>query len=253
MSRRQVMELQRNWAPPDKLDRSRPRPVRLTGAGLALLALAVTLVIGGALAGIALGVTAGRQAYEQRLLQERGANTDAHITRLWRRKGESRQYWMAYRFTAGGRTYERQAKTSLRVWRDLKLGSPLAVRYLPSNPESNYPRGHENKPIPAWLPYIVAAALAASGCLAPLPILSQRRLLSEGRAARGLVTHHTQAKEGNMIHYEFALLSGATAKGKSGPSKHPPAIAGAICVLYEPENPNRNAPYPLSLVRPAAR
>lgn len=252
MDRRiQVVELQRNWTPPDKLDRSRPRPVSLTGGGKALLSLAVALFVGGLLAGIALGVTAGRQAEEQRLLREHGADTDGLVTRLWRGQGEARQPWVAYRFTVHGRTYARRAKASLRVFRNLRVGSHLAVRYFRGNPDLNYPRGSEKKPMPMWIPYVVAAALAAFGWLATLPILSQRRLLARGRPARGLVTHHTQTEHGKTIHYEFALLSGALAKGKSGPSKNPPALGGTICVLYDPENPRKNAPYPLSLARPA--
>ena len=52
-----------------------------------------------------------------------------------------------------------------------------------------------------------------------------------------------------MAHYELSLLSGATASGKTGPSKKPPAIGSELCVLYEPDRSRHNALYPLSLVR----
>jgi hypothetical protein len=100
--------------------------------------------------------------------------------------------------------------------------------------------------------------MAVCGLLIPLPLLSQRRLLANGRAALGHVTSHSAehhgthgAKLGKKFHYEFQLLSGATGKGAAGPSKNPPAIGGTICVLYDPETPRKNAPYPLSLVRPS--
>jgi len=51
-----------------------------------------------------------------------------------------------------------------------------------------------------------------------------------------------------VIHYEFRLLNGIVAKGKSSASKAPAGDA-PLCVLYDPENPRRNARYPFSLVR----
>jgi hypothetical protein len=124
------------------------------------------------------------------------------------------------------------------------------VRYLPSDPAVNHPRGWQEKPMPVWIPYLVAAGLAVAGWLAMRGILSQKRLLAEGRPAPALVTRHTRTQHGKTMHYEFVLLSGAIAKGRSGPARKPPAVGSTICVLYDPENPRRNAPYPLSLVKP---
>jgi hypothetical protein len=250
-NRIRLLELQRRWTPPDGLDRSRPRPVRLTGAGKAVLRVAVALFVGALAAGIALEFVASREAEAQRLLQEQGVNTEGRITRLWRSRGEDKQPWVAYRFTAQGHVYERRAKAPLRIWRNLQVGSDLPVRYLPSNPVLNHPCDWQQKPMPAWIPYLVAAGLAVPGRLVMLGIRSQRRLLAEGRPAPALVTRHTQTQHGKTIHYEFPVLSGAIAKGRSGPTRKPPAPGATICVLYEPENPRRNAPYPLSLVKPA--
>jgi hypothetical protein len=76
----------------------------------------------------------------------------------------------------------------------------------------------------------------------------QVRLLTEGRPAPGIVTGWRRTKGGTVLRYEFVLLNGATAKGR-GKSRRPPAIGSPICVLYDPENPRRNAPYPLCLVK----
>jgi len=85
----------------------------------------------------------------------------------------------------------------------------------------------------------------------------ERRLLSEGRAALGLITGHSKmhrsshgGEVGKSAYYQFAQMSGALAKGETSPMKKPPEIGSTICVLYDPENPGRNARYPLSLVRP---
>jgi hypothetical protein len=46
--------------------------------------------------------------------------------------------------------------------------------------------------------------------------------------------------------FDFKLLSGAAAAGSAGPVKEPPAVGAALTVLYDPDNPRRNAPYPFS-------
>ena len=237
-----------NWTPPDGLGYSSLRPVRLTGAGIALLVVAAMMLLGAVAAGIGLGTTAGRQGKEHRLLLEQGANTDARITRLWRSGGEDQQHWVSYRFTVQERAYETRKTVPARIWQKLTVGSSLPVRFLPSNPKVNHPSGWNDTPMPPWVPYLVSLALvvAAWGCT--IRLRTEMRLLTEGRPAPGTVTGQRRTKDGTVIRYEFQLLNGATAKGR-GQTRRPPAIGSQICVLYDPENPRRNAPYPLSLVK----
>jgi len=129
------------------------------------------------------------------------------------------------------------------------------VRFVPFRPALNYPADYIEKPLPLWLPYAVALALVgtSAGCL--LPIRRSRWLLEEGRTAPALVTAHKVTRDshgarmGIQFTYRFVQLSGVAVEGRSGPGRHPPEIGSTICVLYDPENPRRNAPYPLSLVR----
>jgi hypothetical protein len=238
-----------NWTPPDGLGYSSLRPVRLTGGGIALLVVAAMMLLGAVAAGIGLGTTARRQAKDHRLLQEQGVNTEAQITRVWRSSGKDSQHLVSYRFTVQEREHVARKGVPARIWQTLKTGSSLPVRYLPSDPKVNHPSEWSDTPMPPWLPYLVAGALVAGafGCTIPLRI--QMRLLTEGRPAQGIVTAHRRTKDGTILRYEFVLLNGATAKGRGGQSRHPAAIGSRICVLYDPENPRRNAPYPLSLVK----
>jgi hypothetical protein len=238
-----------SWTPPDGLGYSSLRPVRLTGGGIALVVVAVAMLLGAVAAGIGLGITVRRQAKEQLLLREQGVDTDAQVTRLWRSTSkEDRRYWVAYRFTVQERAYEARKKVSTRIWQTLTVGSSLPVRYLPSDPKVNHPTEWDDTPMPNWLPYLLSGALVAIafGCTIPLRI--QMRLLTEGRPAPGIVTGHRRTRDGTILRYEFQLLNGATAKGR-GQSRRPPGIGSPVCVLYDPENPRRNAPYPLTLVK----
>jgi hypothetical protein len=249
-------QVRRNWTPPRGLARSRPRQVRLSAGGKALMALAIALVAGGLAAGVGLGWVASRDADESRLFHLESVSTHGVITRLWRARGNQRQPWMAYQFAAEGRTLQRSAKVSLRFWRELQVGTSLPIRYVPSRPEINYPFDFSPKPMPPWLPALIAVALVFGGLLTTLPVRIQRKLLSEGRPAPAIVTKHEDIHRGKAgrkhdkkYHYEFSLLTGATGKGHAGPAKNPPAIGATIIVMYHPEDPRKNVPYPLSLVR----
>jgi hypothetical protein len=237
-----------NWTPPDGLGYSSLRPVSLTGGGIALLVVAVLMLLGAVAAAIGLGTTAKRQAKDHRLLQEQGVNTEARITRLWRSGDKNQQHLVSYRFTVQERAYEARNKVPTRIWQTLTVGSSLPVRFLPSDPKVNHPTEWDDTPMPNWLPYLLSGALVAIAFGVTIPLRIQMRLLTEGRPAPGIVTGHRRTKDGTILRYEFVLLNGATAKGR-GQSRRPPAIGAPICVLYDPENPRRNAPYPLTLIK----
>jgi hypothetical protein len=213
-----------------------------------MLVLAGAMLLGAVAAGIGLGTTARRQAKDLRLLSEQGVNTDAQITRVWRGTGKDQQHLVSYRFTAEEREYAARKGVPPRIWQTLRAGSSLPVRYLPSNPKVNHPTGWDDTPMPNWVPYLVFGELAVIAVVLAMLLRRQMQLLTEGRPAPGIVTGHRRTKNGTVIRYEFQLLNGATAKGR-GQSRRPPAIGAPICVLYDPENPRRNAPYPLCLVK----
>ncbi len=251
---------QSNWEPPEGLDRSRPREVCLTRGGKATVVIAIVLILIGVAAGIGMGLTASREAREARLLETEGVVTDAVITRLWRSSGKDRQTWMAYRFVVGDRGYEKNAKVTLGRWRNLRVGSTVPVRYAPSRPELSFPFNSPGSPMPVWAPILVPLAFIAGGLLTTLPIRRQRQLLSEGRSAHGVVTkigrlHRSMhgRNYGRVFYYQFPVLSGAMAKGHSSPVRNPPAVGATVCVLYDSENPGRNAPYPFTCVTLAHR
>ncbi len=51
------------------------------------------------------------------------------------------------------------------------------------------------------------------------------------------------------MHYEFAIVGGGFAKGRTGPSHKPPPVGATVPVLYLPDNPRRNRMYPFSMVK----
>lgn len=243
----------RAWTPPDGLNRSRPREVRLRRGGRALACVGVGLWLAALVAGVSLEVEARAQAERQRVFREHAVHANGEVTRLWRRRGESRQTWIAYRFSAGGRDYARQVRVPPATWQALGVGSSVPIRYLPSNPGVNFLAGTGPGRSPVLLPYLVAAALAVGGALVLLPLRIQRRLLAEGRAAQGRVTRHKRGQHGTSARFEFVALSGSRFEGETGPRFRLPPVGSLVCVLYDPDHPPRSALYPFSLVVPANR
>ena len=255
-SRLELQELQRKWSPPAELDTARPRPVGFTVAGRIVLVIACALLLGGPLAGVSLERIALRQAAEWRLLQQEGLVTEGQVTRISRAGEDSNQRSISYRFVAEGRTYGASATAAQPIWRNLKVGSPIAIRYLLSRPELNCPSYVTRRGMPVWLALVIAAIMGAGGAAVALVIRRQWRLLTEGRPAVARVTrlgremHSSHSgNQGRKYYYEFVVLSGAIAKGQAGPTKRFPAVGNTLCVLYDPDSPARNAPYPFSLVR----
>ena len=251
-----LVELNRSFNPPPGLGRARPREIRLTAGGRALVVVAVILFAAALATGVVMQRVAIGQDDERRLLAGEGVVTNGTVERVWRSNGDSKQPWVSYRIEVVERPYEGRSKIALSRWRGLHVGDALQVRYLPADPRLSVLAGTELRAMPLWLQSVVAAAIGTFGVACLLWLRVQRRLLMDGRAAPAIVTRHisTHTSHGGshrFIVYEFPLPSGATASGKASTSRKPPAIGSVICVLYDPERPRRSQPYPLQLVRPA--
>jgi hypothetical protein len=243
-----MLESTDRWTPPDSLGYSSLRPVCLTRQGKALIGLGAVLVIGGIVLGVFLGGVSRRQTGERRRLRTEGVAADATVTRVWVDDNKERQPWIAYRFDNGGRGYTHSVETPRKVWPGLSAGSTIQVRFVPSRPSISHPIAWNAPTFPLWLAYLLAGILPAVSLVPLIFLRRQARLLTEGRPAPGRVTAIKNADKVLVVHYEFRLLNGVVAKGKSNASKAPAGDA-TLCVLYDPENPRRNALYPFSLVR----
>ncbi len=245
----QLEALRQEWKAPRELSRALPREVQLSVAGMLLMGLAFLLFLGAVAAYTAIQGAAIRQAQRQALMDRQGVNTEAVITRLWRRRDKERHPMVTYQFEHDGRIYEGSSGVSQRTWRQMKEGSPLAVRYVPSDPSMSQPRDWRQSGIPAWLPAAVGLGLACIGFFLVYWLGRQKRLLSDGRVAPAIVTRYSSGQHGSKYaHYEFAVGK-TVAKGTVGVSRGKPKIGDTVCVVYDPEKPRRNARYPMDLVK----
>jgi hypothetical protein len=249
-----MTELPHALTVPPALETSRPRDVALTTGGRTLVVLAVLLFMAASGVGVGMYNVARRQADDRRAIVEEGVTTTGVVTRL-RSDGDDRRR-VGYEFAVNGRVVRGERQVSAERRKTLQVGSPIDVQYLPSDPTVNNLGGRPRSGIPIALPFVLAPAIAALGVVCLVQVHRQRRLLSEGRVASAMVTGHAKHNSSHggthrAITFTFPLLSGATASGKSGASSKPPALGSVITVVYDPDQPGRNAVYPFSLVKPA--
>lgn len=108
--------------------------------------------------------------------------------------------------------------------------------------------------LPFWLPYLICGVQVGIAMLFAAILRADLRLLAEGRIAEGTVrdvkVSRSQYGTQSSVRYDFVLLSGAQMTGKTDASRTPPAIGSSLVVIYDPERPKRNKPYPFKLVTP---
>jgi len=239
------------WTTPAELGGSPPRPVRLTVSGVVLMVVAMGMLLGGAILGTKLSRDAASQSATATVLKEQGAEIDGIILRLWRTGNKDRSYRVAYQFELQGQIFHGEADAPRSEWERLRQDASVRVRYLPSDPSISRPVDWEPPRSPAWLPLVAPASFGCTTLIIFVMLRKQRRLLEDGRAAPGVINKVTRTKNGKTVRYDFLLPGGSKEKG-SGLMKRGPAEIGAlVTVIYDPDEPRRNAPYPFELVRPA--
>ncbi|GEM_PF-777352 len=243
-----------SWRPPSELSGSLPRSVRFSGKGVFLMCI-VALLAGGA---VFLPVWIYQQtAKELELARLFAAHanslTNGVVTNVGPVTSDDEQHKVTYRYEVRGRSYEGSVRLSGRNVKRLQEQPAIVVRYLPDSPERSQIVGYEHRPPPAWLPLFIAGSMVFPIALLSLQLKRQRYLLAEGRTARGVVTGRRWVQSEGARHtsmrYEFTTPAGGTQKGgfPGSPRRFPEGTV--ITVLYDPDNPRRNARYPLEFVR----
>ena len=241
----------KDWKPPEGLDRSWPRRTALTRPGIRLCVFSAVFLAGG-LIGVVAGARQSRRGQvEANRMRAEGRDTEGVVTRMWLGGQDYTICSLEYRFTVDGRVYRGSADVEKGFWHSLGVGMPLAVRYLPSAPAHNYPSAHP--PYSAvWAATLLFGFMAALGAGPPFKLRRERRLLENGRPAPALVTRLRKRRctqPGYTLYYEFALLEGGVCQGRCRVDRKPMPEGSVICILYDPDDPCRSAPYPLSLVK----
>jgi hypothetical protein len=245
------------WRTPPELEQPLPRRIRLSGMGVFNCVFAAASIVAGlAIAGHAVRDELRREAENQSLarsLAADGQETEATVTRLATTLG----HLVIYQYTVGGRSFSKGAFITAEHWRALQVGSPVAIRYLPSDPSKSFPESDSPNSQTHWLLVLPVAGMAlffmfSFAAIQLAAVLPERRLLARGRPARAVITRCNAGSRGRssgyFLHYDFSLPDGSKSQGKVFRSQ-PLTEGSTATALYDPDRPQRNTLYPLQLVK----
>jgi hypothetical protein len=200
--------------------------------------------------GLYIAADAGNARREAREASSRTAT--ATVVESGRTRGENRRRYLVYRYEAGGQTYPGRVTLRNRDRRPGEPGATLEVRYLPSEPGRSWVPGYEPRGVPIVLVFVVPPVLSLSAWALWWMVRRQRRLVEEGRPAEARVIASKKLNAGHgdyfRLEYEFRTLSGSRRVVKKDSTKNLP-IGTSVTMIYDRDNPNRSAVYPLSMVR----
>jgi hypothetical protein len=220
--------------------------------------IAITFLVAGVAFGIvmsrnAVQETRNREALRQAASQVIGNNevigtVDALTS--GRRGGGRVQYSFA---AANGAMYSGEAQVPDDMFSGLLVSNPIAVRYLPADPNVNHPAGWEESDFSIWAKPFAPAIFVVSGLSTLLSMRGQRRLVAEGTPAVAVVTDCSSAKGRSgyfSLTYKFHTEDGTEIEG-NGRYGSRLETGTKFVVLYLPQNPLRNAPYASAYYRAA--
>jgi hypothetical protein len=243
------------WSVPQELERRLPRPVRLSGLGITSCIVALAcLVFGVGIAARVVNDELRREATNNSLagrLTAEGRETEATVTSLRTGLG----YVVGYEYTVDNRSYQKGVFITQQHWQLLQVGSPLAIRYLPSDPAQSFPAADPPSAQNQWAVALPLAAMAlffmvSFAAIQLSAVWPKRRLLARGSPARGIVTRcrvNQGRRGGYIVHYDFPLEDGSQCQGRAL-SRSQLAENSAVTILYDPNRPRRNALYPMEMV-----
>lgn len=231
-------------AAPRELIGPPPRKVHLYRNGTKLGIIAASFLVFFVISSAWFCADAVRQIEHKTALQHDGREVIGEITepRLGNRTSEPS---VTYAFTVRGTAYSGRAQMPQNLAGSLRESDHILVRFLPSDPKINHPDAWAWSPILNLESVAVQILFAIIGGVIIAVLRSERRLASEGMPSIGVITICTPKNRTFWVKYDFSTEDGRSIKG-SGYSLKSQEIGTNICVLYLPQNPRRNCPYPLS-------
>lgn len=186
-------------------------------------------------------IGAVHQMRQRTALRQRGAEVIGEMTHLGR-AGKA-GYMVHYTFAANGRTFSGNAEVPDELMHSLGDSNSLTVRYLPSDPRINQPAAWEWSFLQFCIGISIPMIIVAGSGIWLKTLYRRRQLLKLGTPVAGVLTQCARKWFSFSFKYEFSTYSGKTVRG-SGRSSVWQDIGADIWILYLPQNPSHNVPYP---------
>lgn len=190
-----------------------------------------------------------RQVLQREALRSVGTQLIAEITRLPSSKSHT---YVRYSFRIGPRWYGGEAALPDRRI-EVKVGQPIAIRYLPTDPSINHPSDWEwslGSDIVPFVAFLLASGLGfVPAIVFPVTLIRVRTLARRGLVVEGKVTACAPNHSKFNIDYEFRTNENILVEGTNEYSDEEYELGSSVRIIYLRSHPKRNACYPLSAFR----
>ena len=232
-----------------------PRDVELTPAGRITFGVAGALVAAAVISAVVMLLTYSQGEQRKALRQREAVFTNAEVTRItFANEENERRRTVTFTYEVDGRSYVNRRRLRNSDRRVVAEGGTIAIGFLPSEPQTSWVEGYEDRGFPIVVVPLVSASLLLAAALTAAAVRRQRTILSEGRATLARVVNHkkttnTHSRSSYRVTCEFQTLSGAPQSAHYDTGKTPPPIGSIVPILYHRDNPKRTSGYPVPLVR----
>jgi YD repeat-containing protein len=175
-------------------------------------------------------------------LRSDGHDAVGVITKL-RFGGKASMPSVSYTFSADGTAFTGRALLPSDVQVPLDEAGPIAIRYLPSDPTINHPADWEWSVLMEMPSIVVLTLFGTCGAIYMTVLWRERKLVSRGKLVAGVVANCVRKNRMYWVEYRFSTEDGTSIDG-SGYYSTPQGANSSIWILYLPQNPGRNGPYP---------
>jgi len=163
-------------------------------------------------------------------------------------KWKSKLATVQYSFNVGWEAFTGQARVPVQLLRGFHERTSLPINYVLADPTTNYPADWEWSPILDWEALLFLSIMILPGYML-LTMRLERMLLTAGTPTIAVVSKcSTGGRGGIYLKYEFRTQDGTLINGNSE-SETRQEVGALIPVLYMPQKPKRNLPYPPSFHR----
>ncbi|HZP07584.1 MAG TPA: hypothetical protein VFB43_21985 [Terracidiphilus sp.] len=233
---------------PPELIGATPRNVRITGNGILNACMSALFLAAAVGLFYWLGNQGIRTMQKRAALRANSLVATGVVTELTYIGTRSHTPHARYTFAVDGTSYMGESNVPSRLQSSFQQFRQVPIRYLPTNPAINHPADWEDSTSSAWAPLLVPIILVPSGILMLSTQRRQKKLLTEGTPGAGVVTACTRVKGGYNLKYEFTTAGGQSIAGRSSRSNSQ-EVGASVCILYMPQQPDRNVLYPSDYYR----
>jgi hypothetical protein len=236
---------------PSELNGPLPRRVRNSPAGNRSAFLAVS-VVAVALAGTCWLSMRGVHELQNRVaLSNQGVEAICQITGFSHAGRHNGILVVQYACNVNGVSFSGKADVPTQSEREVNGSSSLRVRFLPANPAVNHPADWEESIYSIAVPLMFPMLPIAVGIMMLVSDHKERRLLAQGLPAIATTTKfyspsgswQSSRRGDQRVRYEFRTRDGDIYTG-SIPFDDSQQVGSTLCILYLPQNPRQNLPYP---------